>query len=96
MQLSACYNQCRHDGDIGVGRQCKGLSKRLMLHHTITRCSAVVQFSDLPPAYTMFVGPHTAEVHSSCKEDEPEGQQDQEAVTHRHHTLVVSVAGGVW
>ena len=38
--------------------------------------------SGIPPAYTMLIGPHIAEIHSSCKEDDPEGQQDQEAVTH--------------
>lgn len=54
------------------------------------------QFSCIPPAYTMLVGPHIAEIHSSRKEDDPEGQQDQEAVTHGHHTLIVSVPGGVW
>lgn len=49
-------------------------------HHKMLWCRGTV--SGIPPAYTMLIGPHIAEIHSSCKEDDPEGQQDQEAVTH--------------
>ena len=44
-----------------------------------------------PSAHAMLIGPHVAEVHSSNEEDDPQSQQNQQAVTHGHHTLIVSV-----
>ena len=44
----------------------------------------------------MFIGQHIVKVDCCNKEDDPEGQQHQQAVANGHDALVVPVGGGVW
>ena len=44
----------------------------------------------------MFIGPHIVKVDCCNKEDDPEGQQHQQAVADGHDALIVPVGAGVW